>query len=216
MGCIGAGGCWSRMVIGTRLNRLIIVLIPANLLITCGLISLLSLLWLVVRGLHCMLGISHLGLTISRLGLCLVNRLLVNWLWGSIHRGRLLVLCLGLRSGVTLTVVGLLRLGITLLWLAIRACLGLAIGGSLGLGIHLLGLSLISGASCLVVALMHAQSVAMSEPTTVEWRAEASAEKAKSATITAPKRPISAITATIPALEGRAISETVAAVSTIS
>merc|ERR1719369_794594 len=175
MGCIGAGGCWSRMVIGTRLNRLIIVLIPANLLITCGLISLLSLLWLVVRGLHCMLGISHLGLTIGRLGLCLVNRLLVNWLWGSIHRGRLMVLCLGRRSGVTLTVVGLLRLAITLLWLAIR----------------LLGLSLISGASCLVVALMHAQSVAMSEPTTVEWRAEASAEKAKSATITAPKRTIS-------------------------
>merc|ERR1719369_1923089 len=128
-----------------------------------------------------------------------------------------MVLCLGLRSGVTLTIVRLLRLGITLLWLTIRGLrlaiggLGLAIGGlglaigGLGLGIRLLGLSLISGASCLVVALM-AQSVAMSEPSTVEWRSQASAEKAKSATITAPKRPISTIPATISALEGRAIS----------
>jgi len=137
--CIGASRCWSRIV--GALNRLIVVLIPTCLLITW--ISLLSLL-LVVRSLHCRLGISHLRLSIRLLGLCLVNRLLVNWLRGSVHRCGLLV-SLRLRSGVaSLTIIGLLWLGITLLWLAIAG---------LGLGIRLLGLSLISGGS-LVVALM--------------------------------------------------------------
>jgi len=196
MGCILIGCCWS-MIVGA-LNRLIVVLIPAHLLITCRLISLLSLL-LVVRSLHCRLGISHLGLTISLLVL------LVNWLWRSIHRRGLLV-CLGLRSGVSLTIVRLLRLGITLLWLAI-AGLGLAIA-SLRLSVGLLGLSLISGGS-LVVALM-VQSVAKTESGTVEGRAET---KAKTVTIAAPEGTISSITTTKSALVGRAITVTVAAVS---
>jgi len=199
MGCIRAGCCW-RMFVGTRLNRLVVVLIPTCLLITW--ISLLSLL-LVVRSLHCRLGISHLRLSIRLLGLCLVNRLLVNWLWGSVHRCGLLVR-LGLRSGVaSLTIVGLL-------WLAIGG-LRLGIGGSLGLSIRLLGLSLISCGS-LVVALM-VQSVAKTESGTVEGRPET---KAKTVTIAAPEGTISSITTTISALVGRAITVTVAAVSTIS
>jgi len=201
MGCIRAGCCW-RMVI-VALNRPIVVLIPAYLLITW--ISLLSLL-LVLRGRNCRLGISHLRLSIRLLGLCLVNRLLVNWLWGSVHRCGLLVR-LGLRSGVaSLTIVGLL-------WLAIGG-LRLGIGGSLGLGIRLLGLSLISCGS-LVVALV-VQSVTKTESGTVEGRSEASAEKAETATIAAPEGTIFAVTTTISALVGRAISVTVAAVSTIS
>jgi len=204
MGCIWAGHCW-RMVI-VALNRLIVVLIPAYLLITW--ISLLSLL-LVLRGRNCRLGISHLRLSIRLLGLCLVNRLLVNWLWGSVHRCGLLV-SLGLRSCVSLTIVRLLRLCISLLWLAIGG-LRLGIGSSLGLGIRLLGLSLIICGS-LVVALM-VQPVAKTEPGTVEGRAET---KAKTVTIAAPEGTISAITTTISALIGRAISVTVGAVSTIS
>jgi len=201
MGCILVGCCW-RMIVGAP-NRLVIVLIPTCLLITW--ISLLSLL-LVLRGRNCRLGISHLRLSIRLLGLCLVNRLLVNWLWGSIHRCGLLVMCLGLRSGVSLTIVGLL-------WLAIGG-LRLGIGGSLGLSIRLLGLSLISGGS-LVVALM-VQSMTKTEPGTVEGRSEASAEKAETATIATSEGTISAVTTTIPTLEGRAISVTISAVSTIS